>query len=235
VVFEKLEKRIIISGTLEAVTPLHIGSGKPVVEVGAVEMPVLIDPRGQPYIPGSSLKGRIRAEAERIARQKGMEVCKPPEVREMCGSKKRSINEFCICCRIFGTAGNISVASKLRFRDAYPLEKVEALLKRTGTAINRETGAVTKGMLYTIQAVPAGTKFGLEIIGENLSDEELRLLKAALKSVEDSALGGSSTRGFGKVKINIERVVERTAGYYLGEEEERVIAGEELQRWLREF
>ncbi|MCD6242305.1 type III-A CRISPR-associated RAMP protein Csm3, partial [Candidatus Bathyarchaeota archaeon] len=84
-------------------------------------------------------------------------------------------------------------------------------------------------------AVPAGTKFGLEIVAENLSDEELRLLKAALKSVEDSALGGSSTRGFGKVKINIERVVERTAGYYLGEEEEKVITGEELQRWLKDF
>lgn len=237
-VFEKLEKRIIISGTIEAVTPLHIGSGRPEVEIGEVDLPVLTAPDGQPYIPGSSLKGRVRAEAERIARQKGMEVCKPPDVKNMCGSLKKSIDEFCICCRIFGTAaaaGGISVASKVKFRDAYPLEKVETLLERTGIAIDRETGAVAKGALYTIQAVPAGTKFGLEIVAENLSDEELRLLKAALKSVEDSALGGSSTRGFGKVKINIERVVERTAGYYLGEEEEKVITGEELQRWLKDF
>lgn len=234
-VFEKLEKRIIISGILEAVTPLHIGSGKPETEVGGIEMPVLMDPSGQPYIPGSSLKGRVRAEAERIARQKGMEVCRPPDVRKMCGSTKGDVNKFCICCRIFGTAGDISVASKVKFRDAYPLEQVKTLLRRTGIAIDRETGAVAKGALYTIQAVPAGTKFGLEIVAENLSDEELRLLKAALKSVEDSALGGSSTRGFGKVKINIERVVERTAGYYLGEEEEKVITGEELQRWLKDF
>jgi len=235
VVFEKLEKRIIISGTIEAVTPLHIGSGKPEVDIGEVDLPVLTTPDGTPYIPGSSLKGRVRAEAERIARQRRMDVCRPPDVKTMCGSTKASIGEFCICCRIFGTAGNISVASKVKFRDAYPLEKVESFIERTGIAIDRETGAVAKRALYTIQAVPAGTKFDLEIIGENLSDEELRLLKAALKSVEDSALGGSSTRGFGKVKINIERVVERTAGYYLGEEEERVIAGEELQRWLREF
>ena len=176
-----------------------------------------------------------RQEAERIARQRRMDVCRPPDVKTMCGSTKASIGEFCICCRIFGTAGNISVASKVKFRDAYPLEKVESFIERTGIAIDRETGAVAKRALYTIQAVPAGTKFDLEIIGENLSDEELRLLKAALKSVEDSALGGSSTRGFGKVRINIERVVERTAGYYLGEEEERVIAGEELQRWLKDY
>jgi len=134
----------------------------------------------------------------------------------------------------FGTAGNISVASKVKFRDAYPLNKVETLLERTGIAIDREKGTVARGALYTIQAVPAGAKFGFEIVAENLSNDELKLLKAALKSVEDSALGGSSTRGFGKVKISVECVRERTAGYYLGEEEERVITGEELGRWFGE-
>ena len=232
-VFEKLDKRIIISGTIEAVTPLHIGSGKPEVELGEVDMPILRDPSGQPYIPGSSLKGRVRAEAEKIARKMGMDVCEPPDVNSMCGSKKGRVEDFCICCRIFGTAGKISLASKVKFRDAYPLERVESLLERTGIAIDRKTGAVAKGALYTIEAVPAGTQFGLEIVAENLSDEELKLLKAALRSVEDSALGGSSTRGFGKVKITIESVRERTAGYYLGKEEEQVITGEELKRWLQ--
>lgn len=235
-VFEKLEKRIIISGTLEALTPLHIGSGKPEVEIGGVEMPVLTDPKDQPYIPGSSLKGRVRAETESIARKKGLEVCKPPQVDNMCGSTKDSIDKLCVCCRIFGTAGRrISFASKVKFRDAYPLDRVKALLERTGIAIDRETGTVARGALYNIQAVPAGTKFGLEIVGENLSDDELKLLKSALKSVEDSALGGSSTRGFGKIKINIESVKERTAKYYLGEEDERMITGDELQRWLSDL
>lgn len=233
--FEKLEKRIIVSGILEAVTPLHIGSGKPEVEVGQVDLPVLTDPEGRPYIPGSSLKGRVRAEAERIARQKGVFVCKPPSVNEMCGSLKRNIDDFCICCRIFGTAGDVSVASKVKFRDAYPLGKVETLLERAGIAIDRDKGTVARGALYTVQAVPAGVQFGLEIVCENMTGEELRLLKAALKSVEDSALGGSSTRGFGKVKIRVDSVKERTAGYYLGEENEKAVSGEELQRWLNEF
>jgi CRISPR-associated protein Csm3 len=234
-VFEKLEKRMIISGVLEAVTPLHIGSGRPEVEIGGVELPVLTDPEGRPYIPGSSLKGRVRTEAEKIARQKGMYVCKPPNVKDMCGSLKRSFDEFCICCRIFGTAGDLSVASKVKFRDAYPLSKVETLLERTGIAIDREKGTIAKGALYTIQAVPAGVKFGLEIVCENMSEDELKLLKAALKSVEDSALGGSSSRGFGKVRISIDRVCIRTASYYLGEEEEKVLEGEELKRWLMDI
>jgi len=231
-VFEKLEKRIIFSGTIEAVTPLHIGSGKPEIEIGEVDMPILTDPSGRPYIPGSSLKGRVRSEAERIAREKGMDVCTPPNVRDMCGSTKDKPEDFCICCRIFGTAGSISVASKVKFRDAYPIGKVEEVLERAGIAIDREKGTVARGALYTIQAVPAGVKFGFEVVAENLSDEELKLLLAALRSVEDSALGGSSSRGFGKVKINIDCVCERTAGYYLGEEEESKFTGEGLKRWL---
>jgi CRISPR-associated protein Csm3 len=237
-VFEKLEKRIIISGVLETVTPLHVGSGRPEVELGGVELPVLTDPEGRPYIPGSSLKGRVRTEAEKIARQKGMYVCKPPKVEDMCGSSKRSLDEFCICCRIFGTAGKaggLSVASKVKFRDAYPLSKVETLLERTGIAIDREKGTVATGALYTIQAVPAGVKFSLEIVCENISEDELKLLKAALKSVEDSALGGSSSRGFGKVRISIDKVRVRTAGYYLGEEDEQVLEGDALKRWLMDF
>ena len=234
--FEKLHERLIISGTLEAVTPLHIGSGKPELEIGEVDMPIIRTPDGQPYVPGSSIKGRVRAEAERIAREKGIEVCNPPNTREMCGTKKknRSPEEFCICCRIFGTAGDVSVASKVKFRDAYPLGKVESVLERTGIAINRETGAVARRALYTIEAVPAGVKFGFEIVADNLSDDELRLLLAALKSVEDSALGGSSSRGFGKVKVSIDEVCRRTAGYYLGEEEEQRLKGEDLARWLKE-
>ena len=232
--FEKLEKRIIMNGEIEVLTPLHIGSGKPEVEIEQPEMPILVDPNGQPYIPGSSLKGRVRAEAERIAKKKGLPVCNPPNVKDMCGSTKGKIEDFCICCKIFGTAGDISLASKVKFRDSYPKDKVDRLLERTGIAIDRSTATVKKGALYTVQAVPAGTIFNFEVVGENLTDEELRLLLAALKSVQDSALGGSSSRGFGKVKIDIKEVRERTAAYYLGEEGEKVYTGEELEKWLKE-
>jgi CRISPR-associated protein Csm3 len=232
-VFERLEKRLILSGMIEAVTPLHIGSGKPEVEIGEVEMPILRDPYGQPYIPGSSLKGRTRSEAERIAKEMGYEVCNAPYVDKMCGSIKGSIEEFCICCRIFGTAGRqTALASKVKFRDSYPTERVEELLQRTGIALDRVRGTVAKGALYTVEAVPAGTRFNLEIVTENLKEDELKLLKAALKSVQDSALGGSSTRGFGKVRFEFTMLIERTAAYYLGEAEEKVLEGEELKRWL---
>ncbi len=231
-VFEKLEKRMIFEGKLEAITPLHVGSGEEIT-IGEAT-PILKDTVGQPYIPGSSLKGRTRTEAEKIAKKEGMDICTPPDVKTMCGTLKGSPKEFCICCRIFGTAGTTSVASKVKFRDAYPIKKVETLLTRTGIAIEREKGSVAPHALYSIEAVPAGTIFNLEIVAENISNDELKLFLAALKSVEDSALGGSSTRGFGKVKINLTKLFTRTAKYYLGEEEEKVLEGEELKRWFEE-
>jgi len=48
-------------------------------------------------------------------------------------------------------------------------------------------------------------------------------LRAALKSVEDNALGGHSSRGFGKVKFNITSTKLRTAKFYTGEEPEKTI------------
>ncbi|MBS7631447.1 CRISPR-associated RAMP protein [Candidatus Bathyarchaeota archaeon] len=234
VVFEKLEKRLILSGTLEAVTPLHIGSGKTDIEIGEVDMPILRAPDGEPYVPGSSLKGKTRAEAERIAKARGHFICTPPNVQNMCGTLKRSPEEFCIVCKIFGTAGAISVSSKVRFRDAYPIKPVESLLERTGTAIDRSTGTVSRGALYTVEAIPAGTSFNLEVVAENLTAEELKLFKAALKSVEDSAVGGSSSRGFGKVKINFTKLIERTPRFYLGEEEQRIVEGENIKKWWSE-
>lgn len=234
-VFERLEKRLILSGTLEALTPLHIGSGRPEIDIGEVEMPILKTPKGEPYIPGSSLKGRTRAEAERIVRSKGLKVCNPPNIANMCGTLESNHDDFCICCKIFGTAARargISVASKVKFRDAYPIERVDELLERKGIAIDRDKGTVARGALFTIEAVPAGTSFGIEIVAENMIEEELKLLKAALKSVEDSALGGSSSRGFGKVKMQFTKLQERTAGYYLNDEEERVLEGEALKEWM---
>jgi CRISPR-associated protein Csm3 len=235
VVFERLDKRILLSATLEAVTPLHIGSGKPDIEIGELALPVLRDPSQRPYIPGSSLKGRTRAEAERIARKEGIPICTPPNVKDMCGTFKSRPEDCCICCRIFGTAGDrLSVASKVKFRDAYPTKEIAETLERTGTAIDRELGSVAEHALYSIEAVPAGTMFDLEIVAENLSDEELKLLLAALKSVEDSALGGSSTRGFGKIKFHWKEVRERSAKFYLGAEKEDVFQGEDLKRWMKE-
>ena len=87
------------------------------------------------------------------------------------------------------------------------------------------------GYRFPANNAPCRTRFSLEIICDNTNDKEINLLKAALKSVQDSALGGFSSRGFGKVKFEITSITKRTARYYLGEEEQKIIEGAELEKW----
>jgi CRISPR-associated protein Csm3 len=233
-VFEKLEKRFILEGVIETVTPLHIGSGKGDREMGEPDMPVILAPGGEPYIPGSSLKGRTRAEVERLAKCVELFGCIPPDTRTMCGSR-RSPGGFCPACRIFGTAGTVSVAGKVKFRDAYPVAPIGELLERTGIAIDRRTGTVDPKMraLYVVEAVPRGSQFRLEIVLENMTEDELKLFKAALRSVEWSSLGGSSAKGFGKIQFQFKRLREHSTQFYLGKEPEVVVEGAELEKWLK--
>lgn len=65
----------VIDGRLINVEPLRIGKGAG--ELGEVDLPVIRLPNGNPFIPGSSLKGVLRATAELIARSEGLEVCEP--------------------------------------------------------------------------------------------------------------------------------------------------------------
>jgi CRISPR type III-A-associated RAMP protein Csm3 len=233
-VFEKLEQRIIVRGLIELKTPLHIGSAKSDIDIGEVELPILKDVQDQPYIPGSSIKGRVRSEAERIARTENMPHCSPPDTRNMCGTI--SPDKLCICCSIFGTAGDrISVASKVRFRDAYPTEKVPETMIRAGIAMDRSTGSASRAKLYTIEAVPAETKFRFEIVGENLAPQEMKMLKAALSSATDTALGGSTSRGMGKIDLILESATVKTSKVYLGEEKEQRFDGQEFQKWWAKF
>jgi CRISPR-associated protein Csm3 len=239
-VFEKLSERLIIKGEIITQTPLHIGSGKKDTGISEVT-PVITDLSGQPYIPGSSIKGKVRSEAERIARQNNLGACNPPHVEDMCGTLKRSPGEFCICCKIFGTAASskgVSVASKVKFRDSYPIEKSETvLLTRAGIALDRSTGSVSRGAVFQNEAVSAGIRFSLEMVCDNMEEKEMNLLRAALKSVQESALGGFSSRGYGKVKFKIQSVTKRTAGYYLGEEQEpqKGVEDNELNNWQKDL
>lgn len=55
---KKLTGKYIVTADIELVTGLHIGTSKEEVEVGGLDNPVVKDPFGNPYIPGSSLKGK---------------------------------------------------------------------------------------------------------------------------------------------------------------------------------
>src|SRR5438552_10534594 len=56
--------KLILSGDLHCETGLHIGAGKGSLEIGGADNPVVKDAFGLPYIPGSSLRGKLRSLLE---------------------------------------------------------------------------------------------------------------------------------------------------------------------------
>ena len=60
----KLIGKLILEGDINCQTGLHIGAGKGSLEIGGADNPVVKDAFGLPYIPGSSLRGKLRSLLE---------------------------------------------------------------------------------------------------------------------------------------------------------------------------
>ena len=82
----KLIGKLILEGEMQCETGLHVGAGKGSLEIGGSDNPVVKDAFGRPYVPGSSLRGKIRSLLEQssgaavpgelvyLSRRKGQEV-----------------------------------------------------------------------------------------------------------------------------------------------------------------
>ncbi|MEN2974892.1 MAG: CRISPR-associated RAMP protein Csx7 [Candidatus Caldarchaeales archaeon] len=186
-----------------------------------------------PYIPGSSLKGVFRSSAIMLARSIGLKACsglskdvcteveKVVEgasemklgdvvehyirIGEPANAMKKFYEKACLICKIFGSPHYLS---KVYFSDAYPIGDNGELLPfslntRTGTAIDRKTGAVYGGALYTVEFVEPNTKFKFMIYARNLPNYALGLLSSIINMINrgEVKIGGFKTRGFGTVHI----------------------------------
>jgi len=201
-----------ISGILEVKTGLRIGGSSSTIEIGGMDNPVIRDPlTNYPYIPGSSLKGKIRSLLE-------WELGKV----ESDGKVHKCNDITCPICRIFGsTEDNIERGpSRSIFRDAFltdesrkKLEKMreeKGLLyaeTKTENWIDRLRGKAGSGGLRTQERIPPGIQFDFSIslrvleVNGRKGDDDLPFLLHGLWLLEQDALGGSGTRGYGKVKF----------------------------------
>lgn len=69
-----------------------------------------------------------------------------------------------------------------------------------------------------MERAPAGSEFDFEMVFDVYMDEDKKLLGSlfsAMHLLENSALGGSGTRGHGKVKFVDLKIIERSKDYYL--------------------
>ena len=206
--------KIMIQGSIEIKTGLRIGGITTGVKIGGVDQPVITDPKGKPYIPGSSLKGKLRSlleKKEQVKIENGQHSC-------------TSIEEYnnCPICRIWGIMGdkikdnNAFTLTRVIIRDTYldelsiteemrrnmDLEWTEVKME---TAIDRTTGTAKTGSLRQIERIPAGAMFKpMEILFNIFEERDKDLLMKifeAMELLEHDYLGGMGSRGYGQIQF----------------------------------
>lgn len=186
--------KIEISGTLETRTGLHIGGSSAFSAIGAVDSPVIKDARtNMAMIPGSSLKGKMRAL---LAKQYNKAIVEPDDdadfLTELFGSaKKRKTSRVLFSDMFLENWEELKRAGLINETEV----KFENSIKRTTAEANPRQ----------IERVVRGAKFPMQLIYE-MSDEEtairdFKILKEGFKLLEYDYLGGNGSRGYGRVKI----------------------------------
>lgn len=213
----RFQKNYIIRGEILCRTGLHIGGSKDSIEIGGSDNPIMRDPVTRlPYIPGSSIKGKMRSLLElELGIVSNGGPCK-------CGE--------CEICRVFGSAADSSSSSgptRIIVRDSFPTDETVEMWKESsdvveGAELKHENNLnrITSGATPRNQErVPRGSKFGFEIIVSEYDgdSDNLRIVLEGLRLLEDSYLGGSGTRGYGKIEFRDIKIIERPAEYYRGE------------------
>lgn len=213
----QLKGRVFLTFDIVAVTGLHIGGSDVGVEIGGVDKTVIRDKlTNRPYIPGSSLKGKMRSLLEKY-HNKPINFPKNKPAFHVCLSAEPY--KTCDVCQVFGVSGDQEFATPTRLvvRDTFLSEESVKKLEnaqtdlpytevKTEVSIDRVTSAANPRQM---ERVPAGAVFEkAEMVfslyeGEGCSAqndlERLSVLLEAMHLVEDDYLGGLGSRGSGKV------------------------------------
>ena len=206
---------------LVVLTGLHVGSTDAELSIGGVDNPVVRDPiNDEPYIPGSSIKGKMRAlmewalgkiDPEKDAR-KAAHACSEPE---------------CKICRVFGAPASDENPpergpTRLFVRDARLTSRGRDMLRKLQSLTGHD--AELKQEVFvprlggdanprTTERIPAGAEFEFELIYKvydtgdgGKTDEKYfkEVVGEALRLLELDALGGHTSRGYGKIKLDCE-------------------------------
>lgn len=216
---------VVFGGIVECRTGLHIGDESS-LEIGGVDGPIVKSPAtGHPYIPGSSIKGKLRALLEwdeGVVEDEG-----EPHVCPGDGAVT------CPICRVFGTPADTDAQTgptRLSVRDAFPtdetIEQWRALDTelpytevKTENSIDRVTA---KANPRTNERIPKGSKFEYEFVygvydlgdGGRPDLDALDIVERGLFLLENSSLGGNGSRGYGKVTFHHDAYEVRTTDGY---------------------
>ncbi len=207
----KLKEVKKITGILRCETGLHIGGSANQIEIGGVDLPIIKHPvTDEPFIPGSSLKGKMRSQMEKI-------LGKFSPNGEPCGCGEPD----CLVCRVFGPHKNTKHtlgSTRILVRDALLTQKTKKeyndltkekglpyLEKKTENLVLRTTGTAKDPRSQ--ERVPSGAEFDIEIALQvydidNGGSDMISFVKEGLMEVQKTYLGGYGSRGSGKVSFH---------------------------------
>jgi CRISPR-associated protein Csm3 len=230
----QLEKKVFIKGKIIIKTGIHIGGSSLGLQIGGADNVVIRNPiTNLPYIPGSSLKGKMRSLLEK---SRGLIHPKQNSTGKWEGNLCTDPNEDVV--QLFGSPADAGGAAtpthaptRLTVRDSDLLnedklagaENTDMYCTEIKTEVNidRLTSAANP---RNFERVPAGAEFRLDLMidiynvdtadSNKRTNEFIKLVKQGLLLIEDDYLGGHGTRGYGQVEFYIDSVTERTADYY---------------------
>lgn len=217
---ENLKIKLFIEGKILLKTGLHIGGSSTALDVGGIDNNIIKTPAGVPYIPGSSLKGKLRTL---YALQEGYASIEDED--------DELIKIFGIGAREQRTNPNNEYKiSRLIVRDAFldindfnrkkeddfselELEYTEGKWENT---ITRTTAMANPRQ---IERVPAGAKFIFNLVYNILGEQDIKnlnILFTSMRYLQDDYIGGNGTRGYGQMIFQNMTVKYKTRKDYIG-------------------
>ncbi len=294
--------KIRLVSTLVVETGLHIGGGNETLSIGGLDKPVIRDPLTRhPYLPGSSIKGKLRSILERLLnkplnRQGSRDTYRYESDDFVDGFTEISSDQFvpfqgartCEVSRVFGSTGSNKCwietklarsedilapngnskiidgvehsqaigrnsPARLIVRDCHLTDESAEELKLIDTGlymtewkfengIDRVTAAANPRQ---VERVPRGSKFNFEMVytveDESQVEQDLKNLAIALAILEDDALGGHGSRGYGKIKFEDFKFFYRDVKQYQqissgsGSDREPIESRKNIQELLENF
>ena len=221
----KLKRISKLTGIIELQTGLHIGSGDAEMRIGGVDNPVIRNPvNNQPYIPGSSLKGKMRHlmewRAGVVQAAKGAPLAfghlapmddelkaEAENILKLFGGAPQSDADFAVIQRIGPACLSFwdCALSQGWLKDIEELRNELPLLTeiKAENSIDRIKGVAISPR--QMERVPAGARFDFNLTIQTHEGDDLQTLRSdilvGLQLVELTGLGGSISRGYGKVRF----------------------------------
>lgn len=219
----QLKKKIRLTTYLVFDTAWRIGSGKEGETMS--DLGVVLDPTGQPGLPGSSLKGKLRSTCETLSHALGLSACMlnhavsgidcTSDVDYYRRNLRRAYqqayqqgvqarlnwidNNTCDVCKLFGSPVQ---AGRLFISDGALEDWASIVQIRDGVVIDRDSQTAVDGLKYDYEVVPASSRFKICIELENPINSDLALLGAALFQWHaGSSIGGFTSRGLGRFHL----------------------------------